>query len=129
MLRGIYEDRVISDMEEIIRKTLIDNIAAMPNTCHPSLTHAMDYVRELNKDHVFVAMVKPLRNLKEEVYPEMAEAFHKVLLTRKTCVGLAPFVGDPRMNEARYVWSVWVDDYGRHVAGEAELVWQHTMKS
>jgi hypothetical protein len=57
-----------------------------------------------------------------------AESFvqrNTAILTRKRCSGPAPFVGNARMNHAAYFWDIWVDDYGRAIAGESRLLWRY----
>lgn len=42
-----------------------------------------------------------------------------LVLTRERCAGPAPYVGQPFV----YVWPVGVDNLGRCIAGEAQIVY------
>lgn len=43
----------------------------------------------------------------------------EVVLTRRRCAGPAPWTGRPY----HYEWYVGTDQYDRHVAGDARIVW------
>lgn len=58
----------------------------------------------------------------DEEFSTAAIAPAPLLLRANRWAGPVPFVGDPLEQRAWYVWLVWRDSYGRHVAGDSELV-------
>lgn len=57
--------------------------------------------------------------LRDEEVPVTADLTFRVMtLTRRRCVGLAPYVGRP----FRYEWDAAVDELGRWVAGPDRIV-------
>lgn len=127
-LRSIYEDKVISESElSLLETPALHDGAPLPNTAHPALTHAQDFVREFNQNHVRIYMIRraPAHLMDEmSTYPIERPRETAILTRSKACAG-APFVGDPLLNFAVYVWSIWTDDLGRHIAGNSQLVWMH----
>lgn len=130
LIQGIRQDRIISNSEILLSMTPdVEEGVPSPGSCHPALSHAADFVRKFNRNHVRImgSMGRSsllIRAPETDVAPTSI-AFSTTILTRKKCYGPAPYVGDPRVNEAAYFWSIWVDDYGRSIAGEAELIWRY----
>lgn len=128
LLNGLHQDRVINQSELGLLDTPPVDSVPMPETCHPALSHAEDFVRKYNRDHVRIMGIKvrgkALMAAEKSTYPTSVET-NTAILTRKKFYGPAPFVGDPLFNDAAYFWPVWVDDYGRHIAGEATLQWRY----
>lgn len=130
LLRGLYEDSVIEDLEGSL--PLADSAGLpMPGTVHPAYASNAPAVRELMSGRDHVRVPRPWRPafVSDEgaASPTSIEPLRALTLTVRKCVGPAPFVGDPRLKVAVYVWRVAVDDAGRHVAGDAELVWSRRM--
>ena len=46
----------------------------------------------------------------------------RIMLTRRTVVGPAPYAGDLTYVSVRYQWDVWSDKFGNFIAGPANLV-------
>lgn len=126
LLRGLYEDSVIAAAEEALTLTPDVTQVPMPDTCHPAYESNAAFVRSWNRDDP-VRIPRPYRPAfamaDAAAYP--SEPLRAIALTPRKCMGGAPFVGDPRVQDARYVWRAFVDDAGRHVATSAELVWRH----
>jgi len=123
LFQGLYEDRVVRELEESLdlfskRYRLVFD----PNTEHPAFSHAAGFVRDYNRDHVIISMSQrePGWLTCGDPQPEVLAPYDRLVLIRKKYVAPAPYVGERR---ARYVWSVWLDDKGRHVAGDSELIW------
>ncbi len=125
LMRGIWQDRAIAQMESYIHDTPEVRNVPDPNTCHPAFSHAAKFVREFNRGHVRISMVRSAPAYMEDVQPcpESPTNDHLVLSRKKAC-GPAPFVGDPLINEAVYTWSIWVDNQGRYISGDSELFWR-----
>lgn len=127
-LRGIYEDKSINELERSLYEgTWPTEGPPGPNTCHPALSHAADFVRGYNKQAVRIMSVRrgQLFQKEPQTYPTPSSVIetNKEVLTRSKACGPAPFIGDPRIVKAVYVWPIWSDRYGRHISGDAELVW------
>lgn len=126
LLQGFAQDILIEDMEETLRTTGPMGLWPMPNTCHPAFSHASDFVLNFDKDRVRISGAIPQRTLFDAgaTYPTSSDFRRTVILSRTRCWGMAPFVGDPRLKDARYIWSAWFDDFGRHIVGDSKLVWR-----
>jgi hypothetical protein len=103
----------------------------MPQTWHPaydeSAAFVRDYLAKTSDGYVRVYEPRALEARYEEPGEESifgSSPPAPVTLTVKKCAGPAPFVGDPRMFKVWYVWKVAVDSLGRHIAGDAEMVWR-----
>lgn len=124
IIQRLGDDATIMRAEESLSDTDSVMTTPDPNTCHPAFTHSMDFVRKFDGDQVFITMVSKAHLMDEPgIFPDSTE-IKKVLLTRKKAMGPAPFVGQP-WNPAYYMWSIWVDDYGRYVAGDSKLVYKY----
>lgn len=125
LFRGLYEDGVIADAEAALSHADAAGLP-MPETAHPAYTSNASAVRALMAaDRPYIAVPRTYRAayvMAEEVGPP-TEPIRAVVLTVRKAAGPAPFVGDPRVTRAMYVWRVAVDDAGRHVAGPATLQW------
>lgn len=124
LLRGIYEDRVIADAENYLSAMPDATPVPMPNTAHPAYASNAEAVRQIGSDgrgHVAVPRLFRDAFTDMDMTPTDVEPMRSVLLSRHTAYGLAPYVGD---RPAVYVWPIWQDDAGRHVAGDAELTWR-----
>lgn len=72
-----------------------------------------------DRQHMRILFTRPLRVCDLELTePEELEATVMVL-TRRRCFGLAPWVGDP----FHYEWWVGEDNVGRCIAGDARIVY------
>ncbi len=125
-LRGMYQDKVIAELETQVQEPTHIQTIPNPNDCHPALSHAANFVREYNRNVVQITALNSRHIFcsAEYINPNDFDPTKKLVLTRKRYMGLAPFVGDP-MNQAMYEWSVWVDDYGRYISGAAHLIWRY----
>jgi hypothetical protein len=125
-LRGMYQDKVIAELETQVQELTHIPTVPDPNDCHPALSHAANFVREYDQNVVQIMALnnKHVRCSAEHINPSDFVPTKKLVLTRKRCMGPAPFVGSPR-NTAMYEWSVWVDDYGRYISGDAHLIWRY----
>lgn len=101
--------------------------APAPMTNHPSLDRAATLVRGSLTDlsPFTVRLPKPARatalgDAKPDA-PPLPET--SITFTIKRCGAPMPFVGDVRRQCAWYQWFVALDDYGRHIAGDSEIVW------
>jgi hypothetical protein len=47
------------------------------------------------------------------------EDYQVITLIRHKCAGMAPYVGEPFM----YVWYMGIDDYGRSICSDSEIVY------
>lgn len=120
----------IESMEGRLGSTPPQDEVPMPNACHPALSHQADFVRNFhNPGHVLQIYGMPRQAMstytkgESESYPSSEEITpNRLFLTRRKVVGLAPFVGDPRLEDARYLWYAWVDHYGRYICTDSELV-------
>lgn len=117
-----HDERTIEAAETSLAD-ITSLLVPMPNTAHPSLAPYADAVRSIANPLVRLPKVRMsgFADMSDEPYPT-AILPETTNLTRKKCAALAPFVGDPRWQQGHYVWAVWVDDAGRHVAADAELV-------
>lgn len=111
----------------------------MPNTAHVDFeARAIESVLYWGKDdRAAVVLVELL----DDAYVKFERAsmsferkdYNKTVLYRANCAAPAPYVArlgtpDPFLEdrgEAIYHWPVWVDDRGRHVAGDAYLLWRY----
>lgn len=127
LLRGIYEDSVIDAAEESLTLTPDPTRVPMPDTCHPAYESNAEFVRSWRRDEP-VRVARPYRLsfafAEEAPFPTATEPLRFMVLTPRKCVGGAPFVGDPKAQDARYVWRAFMDDAGRHISTTAELVWR-----
>jgi hypothetical protein len=125
LFRGLYEDSVIAAAEKSLPLTPDPTCVPMPDTCHPAYASNAEFVRSWRRDDP-VRIPRPYRPAyafaDEALYP-VAEPLRSLVLTPRKCMGGVPFVGDPRVQDARYVWRAFMDDAGRHIATSAELVW------
>ena len=101
---------------------------AMPMTCHQSLERQAAGIRELIEADYNAIRVPVLKRLRAD-YTERSEPTSDISGETATfnvqkAFGPAPFVGDPRYEEAVYVWKAAIDRAGRWVAGEARLHWK-----
>lgn len=125
LIIGIMEDKEIDKLEHSLELTeALDDLPA-PNTCHPAFTFAAGFVRTRDLNVVRIPGIAAT-NLRYSVEEDLStDVPTSTYLARKKFWAPAPFVGDPRINDARYVWDVWMDKYDRHVAGDARLVWRY----
>lgn len=125
LLRGLHEDSVIAKAEAGLAATADFTSVPMPETSHPALSHAAEFVAQWREHSVRIAAVRSAPAFvmaREDIYPT-AEAPPVLTLTRRRRAAAAPFVGDPLTQDARYEWAVYGDDHGRYIANAAELVW------
>lgn len=95
-----------------------------PMTCHPALSHVADFVRSYDQDTVRVMGVLSHCDLMcevDEVGPDIARPIRTSILTRTRYVAPMPFVGDALEESYMYEWSVWVDEYSRHISGPSKI--------
>ena len=120
-----YEEKALSDASESLDRTVVTDVPA-PGTAHPALARHAEAVRR-SPAHLGYVRIPVIRAISaaftgpDEMIPTSEVASSALTLTRGKCAGPAPFVGDPRREQAFYAWPVWTDEYGRHIAGEAEL--------
>lgn len=94
----------------------------MPGECHPALTEFAEIIRTApaNVDPILIAA--PPTNLLESAdldRPIEEPSFRTLALHRaRAHHALLPWYG-------AYVWDVWVDEYGRQIAGEEAWWWPH----
>lgn len=103
-----------------------------PGTQHASISESTaNAVRRMMSDGARDVRVPILRNAAADYRAEGASAPVSAIsdavavFNVKTAAAPAPFVGDPILNLAVYLWRIAVDEYGRWIAGEARLVWQY----
>lgn len=130
LLRGIHEDATIADMEVSLASSPDATPTPMPNTAHPAYESKAAGVRALMDGRRAILVPRGMSASaafvsEGEEFPTADMMPRTNMLTVRRCVGLAPFVGDPGWNDARYLWEVAIDDAGRWVAGPARLAWQH----
>jgi hypothetical protein len=99
----------------------------MPDTAHPALANYAEMVRSSAASAVVLPIPMSLKALVEPA-DDTADTMRTRTLRRSRAWALAPFVGDPWTNEARYMWDVWTDDLGRHITGPARLVWRNPLR-
>lgn len=94
-----------------------------PDTCHPKYKQNSAFVTQFNKDAVRIPKIGPRRWTSEvsESYPATVPCVETTTLHRNRMIAPAPYVGNP-MQPHMYVWDVWVDPQGCHIAGPAKLV-------
>ena len=95
-----------------------------PGTSHPAYDKiAVDWARVGEQLLLpFSTPPMPLADYTSETWP-ITDHLRVHVLVRKRFAGPAPFVGDPT-NPALYVWHVLIDELGRGIAGEAELLYR-----
>lgn len=130
LMRGLDQDARINQAELVLLDTPDVHEVPLPGSCHPALAHAADFVRSRNMASVKIYMIRhglvsARGYTKDEPKEQQTVEHNTAILTRKKCSGPAPFVGDARMNQAAYFWDIWVDDYGRAIAGESRLIWRY----
>lgn len=120
--KGLYEDDVISKAQVSIDGMPPTTVVPMPNTAHPAYAdRAIN--PEMNPNTIRIREFKPLNFDSFKLTPEPMELDHiDHILVRKKCWGPAPFVGDPLWQIGGYQWPVWMDELGRHISGDAELI-------
>src|SRR5690348_1071804 len=95
-----------------------------PDSCHPVYARqAATLSQYLDRPYINV-MAQPRRSALATYGDERAiddAPTETKVLTVRDYIGPAPFIGDPRREQGRYIWRVAVDDLGRHVAGPATL--------
>lgn len=129
LLRGLAQDESIAALEVSLGSSPSATPTPMPDTAHPAYEAQAISVRSLidGRSAIRVPRGTSVRAFEMEpdvTAPPTALALHTNTLTVRRCVALAPFVGDPRLVDARYVWQVAIDDAGRWVADSASLVWR-----
>jgi hypothetical protein len=118
-LRGLHEDQVISRAEASIESADPHLAVPGPNTAHPAIAGAADCVRSFNRHTVALPLMRRAGMVEpDEQFPAATFSDNKILVTRRKAFGPAPYVGEPFL----YVWPVWMDDFGRHIAGDTERV-------
>lgn len=129
LLSGIYQDRTIAQMENQIAVVPAMTLGAPdPNTCHPAFKGQDDFVRRHNQDFVKILRIDRLAAYSKDtadIHPSDEPPIRTTILRRTKACGPAPYVGDSRVNEAAYIWDVWVDEWGRYVSGDSRLVWRY----
>lgn len=123
LLRGIFEDRAIADMEHGLAKSPDPQPFPMPNQAHPALAGAARFVRDLGEQDrrhhiVLPIMRKPTFAQPDETFPTAPLSTDRIILERRRCAAPAPYVGPP----AIYAWDVWMDPHGRSISTEARRI-------
>jgi hypothetical protein len=130
LLRGIHDDATIAELEVSLASSPHATPTPMPDTAHPAYESKARGVRALMDGRRAILVPRGVRASaafvsEGEAFPPAVAELRTNMLTVRRCVGLAPFVGDPRVHDARYVWQVAIDDAGRWVADSARLAWRH----
>ena len=127
LIRGIFDDKTFEEMRVEFENTPTSDPAPWPNTCHPALSHSAEFIRKFNKNLVRIpSITRPTAAFKavDELHSAEPLTPRYMVLARSRAWAPAPFVGDPRYEQAVYVWSIWMDDHRRHVSGDCELVFE-----
>lgn len=122
---GIMQDQQIAAAELVLADTPVHyDGPPLPDTTHPGLTYAADYVRAWDADGrrnpVFIPIVqRPAWFYGTDDWPVVStSALRKEVLSWRPVFAPAPYVGAP----AVYTWRAWSDTHGRHITTHAELV-------
>lgn len=124
--RRRYEEEVIARAENALEDMPPTMTVIMPNTVHPFYQNYadVDTARLGAAFRVKIAKRLSASDYNSDLYlkPESLIDTVDLLLSRQTITAPAPFTGaDPLWTLGYYAWDVWVDEYGRHIAGDSKL--------
>lgn len=90
-----------------------------PMTAHPSLEYVAGVIRSAATSSSTILI--PVENRSVGFVDGGApEPTSNLMFDRRKCAAPMPYVGEPD-EVLVYVWSVWFDSYGRHVACDTEI--------
>lgn len=128
-LEADHQARIISLAEESLA-TDDHTEFPMPNTSHPGLASKADFVLrtafedryKLGKVRRFIQLLIPrkVEFSEEKAYPTSIDN-DRLILESKRLIAPMPFVGDARYEDCRYLWTVWLDKYGRWIAEDSYI--------
>jgi hypothetical protein len=122
LFRGLYEDDMIRQAEASIEEVTASANVPMPNTTHPAYAGIRINPGQASSIRLRQPRTPKITSYTEKTAPDATDLLSaNHVLVRKRCWGPAPFVGDPIWEMGGYTWCVWVDELGRHIAGDAEL--------